>query len=217
MSARARCSSTPFSTHPRLAEDWQSLLNVSVQEPAAKVHRLRSRNVFTIELLAKKHNRAAFVCGVEPLDNYLKKQASQDVAKRAAACFVATPDGVTVAGFYTISQYSVDPGKLPEAFSKKLPKCPQLPATLLGRLAASSQFRGQKLGELLLLDALQRSWKQSKQIASTAVIVDAKDEAATSFYEHFNFLSLPAIPNRLFLPMRTIEKLFGRSTPAPES
>lgn len=172
------------------------------------MHKFRPRNDFTIEPLAKKHDRATFFCDREALDNYFKKQASQDVAKHAAACFVATPDGETVAGFYTISQYSVDPGELAEAFSKKLPKYPQLPATLLGRLAVGTQFRGKKLGELLLLDALQRSWRQSKQIASTALIVDAKDEAAIAFYQHFNFLSLPDVPNRLFLPVITIDKLF---------
>jgi hypothetical protein len=40
------------------------------------------------------------------------------------------------------------------------------------------------------------------------VIVDAKDEAAQRFCEHFDFLPLPATPSRLFIPMKTIEKLF---------
>ncbi len=181
------------------------------------MYRFRTHNEFTIEPLAKKHDRADFSCGIEALDNYLKKQASQDVARHVAACFVATSDGKTVAGFYTLSQYSVDLGELPEAVSKKLPKYSQVPATLLGRLAVSSHFRGKKLGEFILIDALDRSWQQSKQIASTAVIVDAKSEVARTFYEHFNFLSLPNTPNRLFLPMRTIEKLFGRFTLAPQS
>jgi GNAT superfamily N-acetyltransferase len=166
---------------------------------------------FRVEPLAKTHDRAAFSCGIAALDNYLKRQASQDVAKRVAVCFVLTPDGMTVAGFYTLSQYSVDLATLPEAISAKLPKYPEVPATLLGRLAISEAFRGQKLGEFLLLDSLYRSWQQSQQVASAAVIVDAKDEAARRFYEHFEFLSLPATPNRLFLPMQVIQKLFTGS------
>jgi GNAT superfamily N-acetyltransferase len=75
-------------------------------------------------------------------------------------------------------------------------------------LAVSQRFRGQKLGEFLLLDALYRCLQQSKEIASAAVIVDAKDEAAKRFYEHFEFVPLPDTPRRLFLPMRTIENLF---------
>ena len=155
------------------------------------------------------HNRAAFSCGIGALDNYLKRQASQDVAKRAAVCFVLTPDGETVAGFYTLSRYAVDLDGLPLEIAAKLPRYPEVPATLLGRLAVSQYFRGQKLGEFLLLDALHRSWRHSKQVASAAVIVDAKNEAARKFYEHFEFICLPARPNRLFLPMMVIERLFS--------
>jgi predicted GNAT family N-acyltransferase len=155
------------------------------------------------------HDRETFSCGTEALDSYLKRQASQDVAKHTAACFVLTPDGETVAGFCTLSQYAVDLARLPREIASKLPKYPEVPATLLGRLALSEGFRGQKLGEFVLLDALHRSWVQSEQVASRAVIVDAKDQSARHFYEHFDFLALPSTPNRLFLPMRTIERLFG--------
>jgi predicted GNAT family N-acyltransferase len=168
----------------------------------------KPRDDFRIEPLTKGHDRAAFSCGNEALDNYLKKQAGQDVAKRAAACFVLTPDSKTVAGFYTLSQYSVDLVKLQKEIVAKLPRYPEVPATLLDRLAIGAEFRGQKLGEFLLLDALHRSLRQSRQVASAAVIVDAKDEAARNFYLHFEFVPLPDIPNRLFLPMRTIERLF---------
>jgi hypothetical protein len=77
--------------------------------------------------------------------------------------------------------------------------------SLASFLAAS----GQKLGEFLLLDALHRCLRTSREVASVAVVVDAKDEAAQRFYEHFEFISLPDIPGRLFLPMRTIENLFS--------
>ncbi len=163
---------------------------------------------FRIEPLSKGHDRETFSCGLESLDNYLKKQASQDVAKHSAACFVLTPDGKMVAGFYTLSQYAVDLAGLPGEIASKLPKYPEVPATLLGRLAVSEAFRGRKLGEFLLMDALYRSWVQSQHVASAAVIVDAKDEAAKHFYEHFDFLALPSTPKRLFLPMKTIERLF---------
>lgn len=83
----------------------------------------KPRDDFRIEPLTKAHDRAAFSCGNEALDNYLKKQAGQDVAKRTAVCFVLTPDSKTVAGFYTLSQYSVDLVKLPKeivgAFQKR--------------------------------------------------------------------------------------------------
>lgn len=161
-----------------------------------------------VEPLSKLHDRAAFSCGVEALDRYLRLQAREDVAKHVAVCFVLTPEGTTVAGYYTLSQYSVDLVELPVEMANKLPKYPEVPATLLGRLAVSQDFKGQKLGEFLLMDALYRCWRQSLLLASAAVIVDAKNESAERFYKHFEFISLPGTSSRLFLPMGTIEKLF---------
>jgi GNAT superfamily N-acetyltransferase len=163
---------------------------------------------FSIEPLAKAHDRSAFSCGSESLDRYLRHQASQDVAKYVAACFVATPDGARIAGFYTLSQYSVHLASLPDDIARKLPRYPDVPATLLGRLAVDQSFRGRGLGELLLMDALRRSLQQSRHIASSAVIVDAKDEPARRFYLHFHFLPIPGNQSRLFLPMSLIAKLW---------
>ena len=163
---------------------------------------------FQVQSLGPHHDRAGFSCGVEPLDNYLKKQARQDVKKRVAAVFVYTPDGKTIGGYYTLSQFSVDLGMLPQAIARRLPRYPIVPATLIGRLAVSTALRGQGIGELLLMDALHRSLRLSKQIASTAIIVDAKDERAMSFYRKYGFLELPSTAGRLFLPMATVEQLF---------
>jgi len=65
------------------------------------------------------------------------------------------------------------------------------------------------VGELLLLGALHRVLASTREIASAMVVVDAKDENARTFYLHHDFIPLPAQPNRLFYPVKTIEKLFG--------
>jgi ribosomal protein S18 acetylase RimI-like enzyme len=164
---------------------------------------------FVIEPLGARHDRAAFSCGNQQLDLYLQKQAGQDLKKRAAVPFVITPDHKTIAGFYTLSQYAVDLGELPEEVSKKMPRYPMVSATLLERLAISERFRGQGLGERLLMDALHRALQSSKQIASAAVVVDAKDDQAVGFYRKYGFIDLPKIERRLFLPMGTIAQLFS--------
>ena len=166
---------------------------------------------FTFEPLDKtKHDRAAFFCEHEPLNRYLREQASQDVKKRVAAVYVLTPDGKTVAGYYTLSQYAIDAGSLPPEATRKLhvPKYEKLPATLLGRLARSREFRGMGIGEMLLVDALRRSLIHSRHIASLAVLVDAKDEKAVAFYRSYGFVVLPGHPNRLFVPMQSIQQIF---------
>src|SRR5437764_12459784 len=86
---------------------------------------------FRIEPLHDRHDRAAFSCGVEPLDHYLRTQAGQNLKKRVAAVFVVTPDGKTIAGFYTLSAHMLNLNDLPAGIANKLPKYPHLPTTLL--------------------------------------------------------------------------------------
>lgn len=163
---------------------------------------------FVIEPLGPRHDRAAFSCGVEILDTYLKKQARQDPKRRAAVPFVITPDGTTIAGYYTLSQYSIRLDEIPAEVAKRLPKYPRVPATLLGRLAVSTAFRGQGHGATLLMDALYRTLQHSREVTSAGIIVDAKDWAALAFYKKYGFLELPRVDRRLFLPMGTVEQLF---------
>ncbi len=165
---------------------------------------------FAVEPLRKKHDRNAFSSGSPPLDAYFRTQARQDIEKKVAATFVLRDTETdTIAGFYSLTSTAVPLDEFPpEATAKKLPKYPLVPATLFARLAVDSAYRGQGLGEFLLLNALERSLEHSKEVASAAVVVDAKDEAARTFYLKHRFLELPDQPMRLFLPMKTVEKLF---------
>jgi GNAT superfamily N-acetyltransferase len=175
------------------------------------VSKKHDQTQYRIEPLGDKHDRAAFSCGVEALDCYLQKQAGQDISRCVAAAFVITPDGTTISGFYTLSAHLVNLVDLPESVPKRLPRYPNVPATLLGRLAVSENFRGQGISGLLLLNALKRALGNTREVASAVVVVDAKDEGTRGFYLHHDFIPLPTQPNRLFYPMKTIERLFHRS------
>jgi GNAT superfamily N-acetyltransferase len=164
---------------------------------------------YRVDPLAAGHDRESFSCGVEALDRYIRAQASQDVRRHAAAAFVITPDGKAIAGFYTLSAHLVHLDDLPAGLAKRVPRYPNVPATLLGRLAVSREHRGQGIGQLLLFDALRRALLNTSQVASSAVVVDAKDEAARSFYLHHEFIPLITQPNRLIYPMKSIALLFG--------
>jgi ribosomal protein S18 acetylase RimI-like enzyme len=83
-----------------------------------------------------------------------------------------------------------------------------LPATLLGRLAVDSKHKGQRLGELLLLDALKRSYEVSlSSVGSMAIIVDPLDEEAVRFYKKYGFILLPD-SGKMFITMDTVSELF---------
>jgi ribosomal protein S18 acetylase RimI-like enzyme len=169
-----------------------------------------SHPAFRIEPLGD-HNRAAFSCGVEALDRYLRERAGQDACKHAAAPFVLLTPENRIVGYYTLSSTVILANNLPEEDIKKLkwPRYPQLPATLIGRLARDVAFRGLRIGDLLLLDALRRAFDNIGTVASLAVLVDVKDENARRFYSRYGFLSFPDAQDRMFLPMKTIERLFA--------
>ncbi|MBF0556433.1 MAG: GNAT family N-acetyltransferase [Nitrospirae bacterium] len=159
-----------------------------------------------IEPLGKHHDRAAFYCGVEALDNYIRQNAGQDKEKKVAVTFVLVGDMPTVIiGYYTLSSTIVKVKELPEQVAKKLPRYPTMPATLIGRLAVDRRYQGSGYGEFLLMDALRRALISTEQIGSVAVVVDAKDDKAKAFYEHFQFIPLVSCSHRLFLPMVEIQ------------
>ena len=155
------------------------------------------------------HDRGSFSCGIPELDDYLRHQASQDAKRKVAAPFVMVDDTRRILGYYTLSAYGVRLDELPPDIAKKLPKYPLIPATLLGRLAVSREHLGQKLGTLLLMDALHRSWKNSTQVASMGVVAEAIDDAARRFYLHHEFIGLAEHPRKLFISMTTIAKAFA--------
>ncbi len=143
------------------------------------------------------------------LDRYLQQQARQDMRRHVAGVFVAyEAESTTVAGYYTLSATSIELADLLQDMAKRLPRRPTLPAVLLGRLAVDQRYRGQRVGELLLMSALRRSARLRTDIGMIAVIVDAKDDRARSFYERYGFMRLEEQEFRLFLPMKTIDQLF---------
>ena len=162
-----------------------------------------------IEILDKaRHDRAGFRCGVVELDGYLHRQAAQDQERRAAVVYVATYSAPEVAGFYTLSQFTLELTDLPEGIAKRLARYPLVSATLIGRLAVAEQWQGRGLGRDLLFDALWRALGQSRFIASAGVVVDAKDAQAASFYRKYGFAAVLGTERRLFLAMRTVEGMF---------
>ncbi len=163
---------------------------------------------YLTEGLSKSHEKAGFKSGNDLLDNYLHKQASQDVRRKLSACFVLCDQTKKVKGYYTLSSSSIERTELPDEVINILPPSYRdLPMTLLGRLARDEHYRGEGIGELLLLDALKRSYYATKSIASLAIVVDPVDLSAVRFYEKYGFILLPS-SGKMFLTMKAVAKLF---------
>ncbi len=162
---------------------------------------------YICEPLGKQHDRTQFDCGVSVLNEYLTKYANQDVKRKAAAVFVMVDRAAPkqVIGFYTLCATSLELTSLPTELTKRLPRYPEIPAILVGRLARGIDYPG--LGALLLSDALSRCVRVANEIAASLIVVDSKGQAATHFYGKFGFIALPKLTDRMFLPMQTAEKL----------
>ena len=161
---------------------------------------------WTIGLLSGSHDRSGFDCGVEVLNHYLQRLASQDGKRRTCAVYVASAAGSNrVTGYYTINASSAHFHELSEEVAKKLPRYPDVPAFLIGRLAVSREFQGSGLGKILLMDALLRCLQLSDEVGAALVQVDAGDEQAAKFYRRHQFQDLD--DKRLFLPLSVVAKL----------
>jgi len=160
-----------------------------------------------IGLLDPSLNKKDFSCGKDMLDNYLHTQANQDVKRKLCVVFAMFED-TTIKGYYTLSNASIPAELIPEAIKKKMPgSYKALPVTLLGRLAIDAKFKGQGLGDILLIDALKRSFSVAAQsLGSIGVVVDPLDEDAVAFYKKFGFILLPD-SGKMFLPMADVALL----------
>jgi predicted GNAT family N-acyltransferase len=157
-----------------------------------------------------KHDRTVFTCGNPVYDKFLREKAAKEQDQKISVCFVLTAKNSNeIIGYYTLSSTSIVLPTLPEKMRKKLPKYPDVPATLIGRLAASNKprYEHERLGEHLLMDALKRAWLNAKTVASWAVVLDS-EEKSKGFYERYEFQSLPDQSLRLYITMADIEQLF---------
>lgn len=154
-----------------------------------------------IESLAKSHDRAAFSCGVEALDAYLKRFARQHAEANISRTYAAL-DGSLVQGFYSLAMSGIRRENFPVKYLNRFPNFP-LP---VARLAVDLKHQRKRLGELLLADALQRCFHISESIGMLGVIVDAKDERARGWYERYEFERLPDSPLTLWLPTAAIPR-----------
>lgn len=152
--------------------------------------------------LGPEHDRAAFSSGVAALDDWFKSRASQDERRNIARVFVAVDANIGVAGFYTLSAYTLASDDLPLPMAKKLPRYDKIPAVLIGRLARDLRCRGQGVGDVLLGNAVERIVAANRTVAAHAIVVDAKDDRA-AFYQRMGFAVFPLHPQRLYLAMAT--------------
>jgi N-acetylglutamate synthase-like GNAT family acetyltransferase len=160
-----------------------------------------------IEPLNKSHDREQFDCGVEALDRLLKSTARQHIQTGISRTFVLTDRDLTeqIIGFFTLTICEIRSEKLPSAIAKKYPQ--QIPGVKLARLAVAIEWQRQGIGEILMVEAMQRALLVADTAGGIGLFVDAKDEAAQSYYARYGFVSLDDNPLEMFLPLSLLRTL----------
>jgi hypothetical protein len=167
-----------------------------------------------VELDKEVHDRDSFDCGEDELNEFIKQKASKHMEigisrTMVLPALVPLPNGkYPICSFYTKTISEINRDTLPLPLKKKLPYYP-VPVLLIAQLAVNNDNKGQGLGKITLIKALEDLWHISKQIPAYAIIVDCLNADVITFYEHYNFQFLTVINGRtrMFLPMKTVELL----------
>ena len=166
----------------------------------------------------KRHDRTAFSCGVDRIDNFLKitagNHADHDHGKVYVAC-ESTSD--IVLGFYAISPHCVDLSVLSEEVRKRLPNQPKVSAIYLSMVGVDTSLQGRGVGTFLMMSALRKCVEGADVMGGHFVVLDAINEEAARMYRRIGFVELASQPNRMLIAMRTVRKAVAVASPLARS
>ena len=150
--------------------------------------------------LTSQHDRKGFDCGNDDLNRWFSQVARQHKDRGVSSTFVAVLDNTSaeVFGYYAITVAELMNVDLPVQYRKRLPE--KVPVFRLGRLAVSVRHKGQRIGESLLFDAIDRIARISQEVGGVGIVVNAKPPAI-DFYKQYGFEQMSDHPLNLFLPI----------------
>ncbi len=158
-----------------------------------------------IEKLRRDHSFDDFDCGQADLNRWLSKYTLQSGSSGSAQTYAGRV-GDRVVGYYSLSVGQVEHAAAPERVQKGLAKHP-VPVMLLARLAVDRQWQAKGVGRSLIKNAVLRTAQASEIAGIRALMVHAKDQAARSFHEQFDFVPSPTDPLHLFVLLKDILKI----------
>ena len=160
----------------------------------------------SVQLDKKKHDRKAFDCGVEALNNYLKLTANQHSTRDNSRTYVIEDAEGKIMGFYTLAMVNIDLALLPK--DKQVKHGKSIQAGLITRLAVDKRYTKKGYGKWLLIDALVKLLQASDIVAFPMIVVDAK-EGVEDFYTQFGFTAFHDEEYKFFISVADVRKSFG--------
>lgn len=162
----------------------------------------------------QKHDRSAFSCGVDQVDNFFKRTANKLSKASNLRVFVMVADDGGLIGFYSINAHSVDYRDLPERYARTRPRHGAIPAAYISMIGVDLRYAGNGYGGDLLVDALTRIAAVSENLGIAVVLLDVLDDGDAEavgrrkmLYQRYGFSPLPSNALRMFLPMAVVHSL----------
>jgi ribosomal protein S18 acetylase RimI-like enzyme len=152
------------------------------------------------EVNPSSEQRQAFDCGHESLNRWLARQARQSMDSRDAVTYLLVdPAAARIAGYFCLAAGSVSRQHAASDVAKRAPE--PIPVVRMGRFAIDLDYQGQGWGADLLAEAIRSAMAAQQAIGARALLVDAIDERAKSFYTRYGFVESPIITLQLMLPL----------------
>ncbi|MGA8270976.1 MAG: hypothetical protein WB919_05405 [Candidatus Sulfotelmatobacter sp.] len=168
-------------------------------------------NTWHEEPIGKKHDREAFDCGEEALNEFLRRYARKSHELGGAKTFLGIDDANNnILGFYSLSTASVDYAQTPAILRHGLARH-DVPGFRLARLAVDRRFQGRGFGGQLLIAAGRRCLLAAAEVGGVVLVIDAKNEKVAGWYASYGALPLHDAPLSLLLPLATIESALRKA------
>ena len=150
--------------------------------------------------LDEAHRLDAFDCGVDSLNDWLKRRARANQVSGASRTYVVTDEEGRVAGYYCLASGALALAQAPGGIRRNMPD--PVPMAILGRLAVDRNWQGHGLGAALLRDAVERTRAASNILGIRGLLVHALSDDAKAFYERYGFVASPARPMLLVMSLK---------------
>lgn len=161
-----------------------------------------------------RHDRAAFSCGIDQVDNFFRRTANKLTKAGNVRTFVMVKPEGEVIGFYATNAHAIDYTQLPDQFARNRPSHGSIPAAYISMIGVDRRFQRQGYGGDLLVDCLARLAGAADALGIAVVVLDVLDcgnsetvAKRRALYTSYGFEPLPSNELRLFLPMATVRTL----------
>jgi len=166
-------------------------------------------SLFIMKFNKALHDRSAFSCGFQPIDNFLRSSISEQIKNNLVTVWVAVEDASAkspVKGFYALNAHMIVQAELPDLVGKSRKE--NIPAIYLNAVAVDRSCQGSGVGTALMVHAIRKSVEFSEQIGCAVIILDVLDDRdntalkrRVSFYENLGFKNIEGCehPHRMFL------------------